>query len=119
MGSAVQHRQFSEGVGREIDAALLRSERLAAIEEKLTQILEALPTVADSSDALLGVAEVAEHLGVSARTVERLIAEGELRAVRIRGQRRFARSAVDAFVRLSERSVRGRLGSRAKRDVSP
>lgn len=48
---------------------------------------------------LLSVEGVARRLSVSVRTVESLIAEGEIAPVWVRGQRRFTVEAVDAFIR--------------------
>jgi excisionase family DNA binding protein len=43
-------------------------------------------------------AEVAAQLGVSIFTISRLVARGELAAVRVGQQLRFPQSAVDAYV---------------------
>lgn len=48
-------------------------------------------------DALLTVDAVADYLAVSARTVERLVASGELRSVRIGRARRIPVAAVRGF----------------------
>lgn len=45
--------------------------------------------------------QVAESLGVSQRTVRRLIVRGELRAVRVGGSVRFQREALDGYIATS------------------
>ena len=47
---------------------------------------------------LLTVKEVAELLRVSQPTVLRMIADGELRAIRVRNQWRIRRSDLDAYL---------------------
>ena len=57
---------------------------------------------------LLDLAGAAARLNVSERTVEHLVAVGELPVIRIglgRGVRRFDPAALDAFVRRSTRSL--------------
>ena len=48
---------------------------------------------------LMDVEAVAQRLNVSKRTVETLIAEGQLNPIWVRGQRRFTRKAIDAYIR--------------------
>lgn len=58
--------------------------------------------------ALLDLAGAAARLNVSQRTVESLVAVGELRVVRIglgRGVRRFDPATLDAFIRRNTRSL--------------
>ena len=57
---------------------------------------------------LMHVKDVARTLGVSERTVETLIATGNLQPLWIKGQRRFHPGAVDAFICASERKSRHR-----------
>ena len=45
------------------------------------------------------VNDVADYLNVSKRTVEKLIADKEIRFIRIRNQRRFDRDAIVAYAR--------------------
>lgn len=57
---------------------------------------------------LLDLAGAAAHLNVSTRTVESLVALGEIPVVRIglgRGVRRFERASIDAYVRRHTRSL--------------
>jgi excisionase family DNA binding protein len=54
--------------------------------------------VADVSERLVSKREVAERLGVSVRSVDRLIAKGGLRCVRILGAVRFRLSDVLAIM---------------------
>ena len=48
--------------------------------------------------AMMDMREVATRLSVSIRTVERLIASGELRAVRVRRSARVTPEALDAYI---------------------
>lgn len=59
--------------------------------------------VSDYPEPLMTVRDVATYLNVSVRTVEALIAEGELVPLRIRSVRRFTREAVQAYVRNATR----------------
>ncbi|GAB5520380.1 MAG: hypothetical protein RhofKO_26310 [Rhodothermales bacterium] len=52
---------------------------------------------------LLDLKGVAHWLSVSQRTVEKLVASGELRPIRIRRSRRFDRSTIDAYLRAQYR----------------
>ena len=69
-----------------------------ALDDRVALLLEARPT----PSPLLTQAEVAEWLNVSDRTVDNLVAAGDLVPVRVtpsgRG-RRFMRSAVQAFIK--------------------
>lgn len=55
-------------------------------------------------DRLLNVKEVAEHLGVSQRTVHRLIQEGTLASHRVGRSRRISAGALRDFVKSCESS---------------
>lgn len=48
---------------------------------------------------LLSIAEVAEFLNVSKRTVQRLIKRGSLRALAVGGQKRISRFALEEMLR--------------------
>lgn len=48
---------------------------------------------------LLDVEGVADWLGISRRTVEKLISTGEIKPIRVKGQRRFDRDAIEAYIR--------------------
>ena len=50
-------------------------------------------------EPLLDVSGVAEYLNVSTRTIERIVAEGRLVPLWVRGQRRFTQEGVQAFLR--------------------
>ena len=50
-------------------------------------------------EPLLDVSEVAGYLNVSTRTVERIVAEGRLVPLWVRGQRRFTHEGGQAFLR--------------------
>lgn len=70
-----------------------------------TQIEETLIPLLDTPsrpEPLLTIDDVADHLRVSRRTVETLLAEGEIIALRIRGTRRFTREAVNAYIRSAD-----------------
>lgn len=56
---------------------------------------------------LLTVPEVAERMRIGRRTVERLIATGDLRSVLIRRRRFVQETELERYVRLAER--RGRV----------
>lgn len=56
-----------------------------------------MPEAADCERLLYTVAEVADRLATSSRTVYRLLGEG-LPSVLLRGQRRVARNDLEAFV---------------------
>lgn len=62
---------------------------------------------------LLCIDGVANHFGVSKRTVERLIADGRLRPVWVGGQRRFTAEAIAAFERAGERPRKRRRKQRS------
>jgi excisionase family DNA binding protein len=55
----------------------------------------------------LTLVEVADRLRVGKRTVERLIAEGELESSKIRGRRLIPASALERYARRAEK--RGRV----------
>ena len=70
------------------------------VAERLVQVL--------APPSLLDIDGAAARLNVSVRTVESLVALGEIPVVRIgvgRGVRRFSPSALDAFVRRHTRSL--------------
>lgn len=51
-----------------------------------------------NDDDLLDIEEVAEYLQVSKRTVETLVAEGEIKPIWVRGQRRFTKNAIQSYL---------------------
>lgn len=80
------------------------AEALAArIAERLRDLINE-PACTDEPH-LLDVKDVARHLQVSKRTVETLIAEGQIKPIWIRGQRRFTKEALDAYLRKCARTV--------------
>jgi excisionase family DNA binding protein len=75
------------------DLLLSRIERIVRIEgDHLERSLE--QSEPERGKQLWTVGEVADYLGVSKRTVETLIAEGELRPIRVRSLRRFEPSEI-------------------------
>ena len=50
-------------------------------------------------DSLLSVKEIAKFLNVSIRTVQRMVKRGDLNAVKVGGQIRVRRSALDELLR--------------------
>lgn len=56
----------------------------------------------DAVTSLLTVKQVAAKLGVSPRTVWRMIAEGQLRAVRVRGCTRVYLLSVEEYLKQNE-----------------
>jgi|SRR5690625_300955 len=49
-------------------------------------------------DVLLSMEDVAAMLQVSIRTLDTIVALGEIRVIWVRGQRRFTRKAIEAYV---------------------
>lgn len=73
--------------------------RLRTLVDRLIQKhLDAL-SASQTPDPLWDVDEVAAYLGVSRRTVDTLIAGGEIKPMRVGRQRRFHRKAIDAYLR--------------------
>ena len=80
---------------------------LSELQDSLTKSLsEIVDSRFDSNNSttsqptpLLTVDDVARYLSVSKRTVETLISDGELVPLRIRSARRFAKDAVDSYLR--------------------
>jgi len=58
-----------------------------------------MPNIANSSDHMLTIAEVAQKLSISVRTVQRLIKKGKLRAYQVGRQKRIAPVAVEQMLR--------------------
>jgi excisionase family DNA binding protein len=56
----------------------------------------------DAVGSLLTVKQVAAMLGVSSRTVWRMIAEGQLKAVRVRGCTRVYLQSVEEYLKRNE-----------------
>lgn len=61
------------------------------------------------SERLLTAAQICDKLQVSARTLRRIVQDGSLRPIRVRGSIRFRQSEVDAFVASTETDVEIRL----------
>lgn len=85
---------------------------LALAEEIAERVVDRL--LSDLRDAkwpdkphLKDISDVARHLQVSPRTVETLVAEGQLAPIWIRGQRRFTEEALDAYLRNRAREGSG------------
>jgi len=74
-----------------VDIDRLISRLIDAMKEELKHLEE--PNV------LLDIHAVARRLRVSKRTVETLIADGEISPLWVRGQRRFTSEAVEAYLR--------------------
>jgi|GEM_PF-1559815 len=78
----------------------------------LTEVRNALAASTEitkhESQRLLTLPEVAERLGISIRTAEALVADGELVAVRIRTARRFTQDAIERFIRANAGKQRRR-----------
>lgn len=75
------------------------------VQLRLTKLDERL---INGQAELMTVAEVAQYLRVSQRTVEKLIKDGRLKPVWISGVRRFPREYIDLFVRNCPNQRRGR-----------
>ena len=83
--------------------ALTASDR-AALRSILREELAAV----GEPDPLLDVGGVARRLSVSVRTVEKIIASGDLAPIWVEGSRRFEREAVEAYIRRRVRVGRAR-----------
>jgi excisionase family DNA binding protein len=70
-------------------------QKLEEIDEKLSRLSS--PPV--ESSALLTRQDLADRLRCSIRTVDTLVARGEIQALRIRGCIRFSPDAIDAYLR--------------------
>lgn len=75
------------------------SELIAAIKEAIREEIADLTRAPSPEPVLLSVDDVANHLQVSRRTVEKIIAGGDLQPLWIRGQRRFHPKVIDAYLR--------------------
>jgi len=85
---------------RERLQALLAPELLDAIDQFIAErVSAALADVTPNGSPWLSVAEAANHLGVSERTVERDLARGRLRSSAIGRRRLLHRDDLDAYVR--------------------
>ena len=92
---------------------------LGAIRNELTLIREELsqhpPAGHRTPKALLSLEQVAGMLSVCPRTVEALVASGDLVPLRIRGVRRFTVESVEAYVRAQ---VNPRAGRHSRRKAA-
>lgn len=77
----------------------LTSEIRKIVERQNTELLQEH----QSLKPLLSVGDVAETLGIGKRTVEKIISEGDLQPIWVRGQRRFHPDAVEAYMRRQAR----------------
>lgn len=57
-------------------------------------------------DGLMNKRQVADYLNVSVRTVDNLVAEGQLFPVRVRSAKRFTRKSVERYVATLEKEAR-------------
>lgn len=90
-------------------------DRLAALVQEavrplLNEALEPLRhALAHPADGLLTFAQAAAWLAVSARTLESIVADGDLVPLVVRGQRRFTRDQLNAYLhRCAGRKARAR-----------
>lgn len=98
---------FPEDSGREIDSALQTDALDVHLPEFSTLVSREIRSAVREAvqealrrPQLLPIADVAEMLSISVRTVENLIAEGRIRPVRVRrGCRRFETGQIEAFIR--------------------
>lgn len=87
-------------------AALVQDAVRPLINDALEPIRLAL---AQPPDGLLTFAETAAWLKVSTRTLESIVADQELHAIVVRGQRRFSRDQLNAYIhRCTGRKARKR-----------
>ena len=81
---------------------------LDAVAERLAARVAELVEAARTPPPLLSLDATAARLNVSPRTVESLVADGEIPVIRIgagRGVRRFDPAAVEAFIRRQARAL--------------
>ena len=109
----------AEGIGNsEIGELRRRVDDLSRRLEDQKQILKDLPEITAEAvrrtpvDSVLDVRGVAAHLAVSERTVETLVAEGQITPIWVGGQRRFSWEAIDAFKRSAAGPRRRRRAGR-------
>lgn len=98
----------SPRLGAEADALGVPSLDLDALAGRLAARVAELVEEARTPPPLLDLDGAARRLNVSTRTVEALVADGEIPVVRIgtgRGVRRFDPAAVEAFIRRNARSL--------------
>lgn len=92
------------------DAPKVELTSTTAADHTLPTIIEQFDSYARSfylrEEGLMNKRQVAEYLMVSVRTVDNLVAEGELFPVRVRTATRFTRKSVERYVASLERSVR-------------
>jgi len=72
-------------------------ERLDRIEAMVEEILDHVRD--PQPDPLWSIEDVAARLSMSRRTIEKMVAEGDLTPIWIRGQRRFDPKTIDAYIR--------------------
>ena len=101
--------QHGAGLPPDILAAKLDAFR-ADLTEQIIEVVRSLNEQLFKEYAalkpLMRVQDVAKTLGVSSRTVETLIAQGKLRPLWIKGQRRFHTDAIEAYLRSCEKKPR-------------
>ena len=90
------------------DADDARSALTTVDRAALRSILREELAAASEPDPLLDVGGVARRLSVSVRTVEKIIASGDLAPIWVEGSRRFDREAVEAYIRRRVRAGRAR-----------
>lgn len=92
-----------------IYASLLLAEMEPLLKDIIQEAIQEFQTQQshDSSRPLLSVKCVAQRLAVSVRTVESLIALGEIKPIWIGGQRRFHEDTLEIFIRSNNCSSKG------------
>ena len=83
------------------DYRILREWLRTAITEVVREEATRLLSEGKTLSPLLSIDGVAKILSVSKRTCETLVADGQIRPIWIKGQRRFHPEAIDAFLRTS------------------
>jgi excisionase family DNA binding protein len=86
-------------VASPVTAPILEASLLAAIRQVVAEAVAARPVEAPASPPLLTKSDMARYLHVSVRTIDTLVAEGELVPIHIRSARRFTKDAVDRYIR--------------------
>ena len=87
------------------ESATLTQDTLFEPVALLRQIADTLSILTGQLEAparptpLMTVEDVAAYLNVSKRSVEQLVAEGDLNPIYVRSVRRFSKSGVDAYLR--------------------
>lgn len=92
------------------DTLEIESDESSIDAQTLPSLIEQVDHYARSfylrEDGLMNKRQVADFLNVSVRTVDNLVASGELFPIRVRSAKRFTRKSVERYVASLERAAR-------------